>query len=174
MPGFRLTHCAPQVVTVHDRPAPLNQRSHVSACPARPSQAQPPARPGSPHRRYWSTRCMGTVNQPRSRVQRSGATHSRFCHPNRHRFAGDWLASVLAKWSRRGHASRDRLVIRPRTTSAALLSAKRVHSTSASRLSVRALERCNRRPRLASHRVDRRGPSQRMSHASLLHNAAFA
>ncbi len=30
------------------------------------------------------------------------------------------------------------------------------------------------RSRLASHRVDHRGPSQRMSHASLLHNAPFA
>ncbi len=60
-----------------------------------------------------------------------------------------------------------------RTSSAALLAAKRVHMISASRVLIRALERCHRRPRLATHRVDRRGPSQRMSHASLLHNAAF-
>lgn len=60
-----------------------------------------------------------------------------------------------------------------RTSSAALLAAKRVHMISASRVLIRALERCHRRPRLASHRVDNRGPSQRMSHASLLHNAAF-
>ena len=66
MPGFRLTYCAPRVVTVHHRPALLNQRGHVSACPGRPSQAQSPARPGSPHRRYRSTRCMGTVRQHRS------------------------------------------------------------------------------------------------------------
>ncbi len=102
MPGFRGTHCAPQVVTVHHRPAPLNQRSHVSACAGRPSQAQSPASTRSPHRCYRSTRCMGTVHQPRSRVQRSGATHSRSCLTSRHRSTSDWPARVLAKWTQRG------------------------------------------------------------------------
>ena len=36
------------------------------------------------------------------RVQRSGATHSRSCHPNRRRSASDWPASMLAKWTQRG------------------------------------------------------------------------
>ncbi len=58
-----------------------------------------PARPSSPHRRYRFAKCMGTVHQPRSRVQRSGATHSRSCLTSRHRSTRDWPARVFAKWT---------------------------------------------------------------------------
>jgi hypothetical protein len=62
-----------------------------------------------------------------------------------------------------------------RPSASALPSAKRVHIVSAPRVSVRALERCHRRTRLASPRADgRQWTTDGQPHASLLHNAAFA
>ena len=61
-----------------------------------------------------------------------------------------------------------------RPSASALPSAKRVHTVSAPRVSVRALERCHRRTRLASHRAEgRQWTTDGQPHASLLHNAAF-
>jgi len=61
-----------------------------------------------------------------------------------------------------------------RPSASALPSAKRVHIVSAPRVSVRALGRCHRRTRLASHRAEgRQWTTDGQPHASLLHNAAF-
>ena len=62
-----------------------------------------------------------------------------------------------------------------RPAASALPSAKRVYTISAPRVSIRALERCHRRTRLASPRADgRQWTTDGQPHASLLHNAAFA
>ena len=62
-----------------------------------------------------------------------------------------------------------------RPSASALPSAKRVHLVSAARGLARALERCHRRTRLASHRAEgRQWTTDGQPHASLLHNAAFA
>jgi hypothetical protein len=59
-----------------------------------------------------------------------------------------------------------------RPSASALPSAKRVHMVSAARVSVRALGRCHRRTRLASHRAD--GRQWTTDGQPRLHNAAFA
>lgn len=102
-----------------DALCPASAHSPPPPCPTQAAQPcvglRRPCFAGSVTGRHTPATSLLSVHQvyghgpPASlRVQRSGATHSRSCHPDRRRSANDWPASVLAKWARRGHASRDR------------------------------------------------------------------